>query len=46
MFGNDVPQELPPGDSEGAFLRVQLVVESLEVLEGFFQVRDGATSLS
>jgi hypothetical protein len=25
-FGNDVPQELPPGDSDSAFLRVQLDV--------------------
>jgi hypothetical protein len=41
-----VPQVVTPGDSEGAFLRVQLNVESSEVAEGFFQVGDEAIALS
>jgi hypothetical protein len=32
-FGNDVPQELPSGDSKCAFFLVQLDVESPEVVE-------------
>jgi hypothetical protein len=35
-LGDDVPQELSPGDPEGAFIRVQLDVEPPEVVEGFF----------
>jgi hypothetical protein len=35
-LGDDVPQELCPGDPEGAFLWVQLNVEPSEVVEGFF----------
>jgi hypothetical protein len=34
-LGDDVPQELAPGDSKGAFFWVQLDAESLEVVEGF-----------
>jgi hypothetical protein len=39
-LGDDVPQELAPGDPKGALFRVQLDVEVLEVSEGFFQVND------
>jgi hypothetical protein len=39
-FGNDIPQELPPEDSKGAFPRIQVDVEAPEVAEGFFQVGD------
>jgi hypothetical protein len=46
VFGNDVPQELPPRDSEGAFFCVQLNVELPEVVEVLFQVRDEAAILS
>jgi hypothetical protein len=35
-LGDDVPQELAPGDSEGAFLWVQHNVEPPEVVEFFF----------
>jgi hypothetical protein len=35
-FGNDVRQELPPGDPECAFFWVQLNGESSEVVDGFF----------
>jgi hypothetical protein len=34
-LGDDVPQELAPGDSEGAFFWVQLNVEPPKVVEGF-----------
>jgi hypothetical protein len=34
-LGDDVPHELAPGDSEGAFLWVQLNIEPSEVVEGF-----------
>jgi hypothetical protein len=46
MLGDDVPQELAPGDSEGAFLLVQLNVEPTEVVEGFLKVRDESAALS
>jgi hypothetical protein len=46
MFGDDVPQELPLVDSEGAFFQVQLNIESPEIVEGFFQIRDEAATLS
>jgi hypothetical protein len=45
-FGDDVPQELPLVDSEGAFFQVQLNIESPEIVEGFFQIRDEAATLS
>jgi hypothetical protein len=45
VFGDDEPQELSLGDSEGAFFRVQLNVEMLEVVEGFFQIRDEIVAL-
>jgi hypothetical protein len=45
-FGNDVPQELPLGDSECSFFWVQLNIKSSEIVEGFFQIRDEATALS
>jgi hypothetical protein len=35
VLGDDVPQELPWGHSEGAFFWVQLNVEPPEVVEGF-----------
>jgi hypothetical protein len=35
-LGDDVSQELAPGDSKGAFLWVQLNVEPSEVIECFF----------
>jgi hypothetical protein len=44
-LGDDVPQELPPRDSECAFFRVQLNVEPSEVVEGLFQVRHEAAAL-
>jgi hypothetical protein len=43
---NDIPYELVPGDSKGALLRVQPNVEPLEVVEGFFYVRDEVVTLS
>jgi hypothetical protein len=46
VFGNDVPQEPPPRDSECAFFRVQLDVELSEVVEGFFQIGDEVAALS
>jgi hypothetical protein len=46
VFDNDVPQELPLGDTEGAFFRVQLNVESPKVVEGFFQIKDETAPLS
>jgi hypothetical protein len=39
-LGDDVTQELSPGDPEGAFFWVQLHVEPPKVVEGFFQVSD------
>jgi hypothetical protein len=35
-LGDDIPQELAAGGSEGALFRVQLDVEKAEVSEGFF----------
>jgi hypothetical protein len=45
VLSDDVPQELPPGDFEGAFFWVQLNVESLEVVEGFIQVGEEVEAL-
>jgi hypothetical protein len=45
-LGDDVPQELAPGDSESVFLWVQLNVELPEVVEGFLQVSDEVVALS
>jgi hypothetical protein len=45
-FGNDVPQEFPPGYSKGAFFWVQLNVEPPKVVEGFFKIRDEVLALS
>jgi hypothetical protein len=45
MLGDDVPQELTLGDSEGACLWVQLDVELPEVVKGFLRVGDEATTL-
>jgi hypothetical protein len=36
VLGDDVTQELSPGDPEGAFFWVQLNVEPPEVVDGFF----------
>jgi hypothetical protein len=44
--GDDVPQELAPGDPEGALFWVQLDVEAPEVVEDFFQVGDEIAALS
>jgi hypothetical protein len=35
-LGDDIPQDLAPGDPEGALFQVQLDVEKPEVSEGFF----------
>jgi hypothetical protein len=45
-LGDDVPQELAPGDPEGALFSVQLDVEVHEFIEGFFQVGDDTNALS
>jgi hypothetical protein len=45
-LGDDVPQELAPRDSEGAFFQVQLNAELPEVDEGFFQIGDEPSALS
>jgi hypothetical protein len=45
VLSDDVPQELTPGDPEGALIRVQLDVEAPEAVEGFFQVGDETTAL-
>jgi hypothetical protein len=45
-LSDDVPQELPLEDSEGAFFHVQPNVEPLEVVEGLFQIEDEASALS
>jgi hypothetical protein len=44
-LGDDVPQELTPGNPKGALLCVQLNVEPPEVVEGFFWVSDEAAAL-
>jgi hypothetical protein len=46
VLGDDVTQELSPGDPEGAFFWVQLNVEPPEVVDGFFQVSDEAVAPS
>jgi hypothetical protein len=45
MLGDDVPQELAPGEPECALFWVQLDVDAPEVSEGFFQVSDETTTL-
>jgi hypothetical protein len=40
------PRSFPPGDTKDAFFWVQLNVELPEVIEGFFQIRDEAATLS
>jgi hypothetical protein len=45
-FDDDVPQEIPSGASECAFFWAQLNVKPLEVVEGFFKIRDEDTTLS
>jgi hypothetical protein len=44
-LGDDVPQELAPGDPKGALFLVQLHVEVPEVSEGFFLVGDETATL-
>jgi hypothetical protein len=45
-LGDDVPQELAPGDPKGALFRVQLNAEAPVVSKGFFQVDDEIAALS
>jgi hypothetical protein len=45
-LGDNVPQELAPGNPKGALLWVQLDVEAPDVSEGFFQVSDATATLS
>jgi hypothetical protein len=45
-LGDDVPEELAPGDLEGALLWVQLNVEPPEVVECFLEVGDETSALS
>jgi hypothetical protein len=44
-LSDDIPHELASGDSEGAFLRVQLNAEQPKVVEGFFHIGNEAAAL-
>jgi hypothetical protein len=46
VLGDDVTEELSPGEPEGAFFWVQLNVEPPEAVDGFFQVSDEAIAPS
>jgi hypothetical protein len=45
VLGDDVPQELAPGDPKGAFFQFQPDAKAPEVSEGFFQVNNETTIL-